>query len=324
VRLGVSVGVAVARDDSGAESLLRCADMAMYRAKAFGKSRVEFFDPAMQQQSEHRMRLEDELRRALDEESLSLHVQPVVDLANGRIDGFEALLRWSHPTLGNVPPDVLLPVADEIGVMPRLGRWVLREAHRHAVELGSVAGRPVSIAVNVAAEQLRDEEFLAEVERVGADERLHLVLELTERALVEEATAAATLTRLHDAGVAIAIDDFGIGYSSIGYLHRFSCIDIVKIDRSFVLSVAADRRTRALVESIVAMAHAFDAVVVAEGIEDEAARAIVAGAGCALGQGFLFSPAVSLEEATGLLRRAAADAEPGVAVADVVRFPRRA
>jgi diguanylate cyclase (GGDEF)-like protein len=310
VQLGISVGVAITSGDLDAELLLRHADMAMYRAKAFGKNRVEFFDPEMRRQSERRMRIEDELWLALDRETLSLAVQPVVDLLTGRVDGFEALLRWSHPSLGNIPPDVLLPVAEQLGLMPRLGRWVLHEAHRMGVQLSEDAGRVISMAVNVAAEQLHDERFLTEAEELAADPRVDLVLELTEHALVEEEIAETALRRLHDAGARIAIDDFGIGYSSIGYLHRYDCIDIVKIDRSFVKTLASDRRTLALVESIVAMANAFDAAIVAEGVEDWSTCAALSGSGCRLGQGYLFSPAVGLEQARGFVRAGSFDLSP--------------
>ncbi|HET6817609.1 MAG TPA: EAL domain-containing protein [Mycobacteriales bacterium] len=301
IQLGVSVGVAISHGDLGSDELLRNSDMAMYRAKAFGKNRVEFFDPEMRRTSEQRMRLEDELWVALQNETLSLHVQPVVALNSGRIDGYEALLRWSHPSLGNVPPDVFLPVAEQLGVMKQLGRWVLHTAHAMGVELAELAGRQITMAVNVAAEQLHEQQFLDEAAQLAADPRVHLVLELTERALVDDHIADVALRQLHEAGAGIAIDDFGIGYSSIGYLHRYECIDIVKIDRSFVSSVATDERTLALVESIIAMANAFEAVVVAEGIEDRAACTALRRAGCELGQGFLFSPAVGIEQARELM-----------------------
>jgi EAL domain-containing protein (putative c-di-GMP-specific phosphodiesterase class I) len=275
--------------------------MAMYRAKAFGKNRVEFFDPEMRRASEQRMRLEDELWVALENETLALHVQPVITLSSGQVDGYEALLRWSHPSLGNVPPDVFLPVAEHLGVMKRLGRWVLHRAHEMGVELAELAGRQITMAVNVAAEQLHEEQFLVEAAGLAADPRVHLVLELTETALVDDHMAEVALRRLHDAGAGIAIDDFGIGYSSIGYLHRYDCIDIVKIDRSFVKTVASDERTLALVESIIAMANAFEAVVVAEGIEDRAACTALKTAGCELGQGYLFSPAVPIDQARQLV-----------------------
>jgi diguanylate cyclase (GGDEF)-like protein len=302
IQLGVSVGVAISHGELSIDELLRNSDMAMYRAKAFGKNRVEFFDPEMRRASEQRMRLEDELLLALENETLALYVQPVVTLNSGRIDGYEALLRWIHPSLGNVPPDVFLPVAEQLGVMKRLGRWVLQEAHAMGVELAEIAGRQITMAVNVAAEQLHDEQFLVEASDLAGDPRVHLVLELTEGALVDDEIADVSLRRLHGAGAGIAIDDFGIGYSSIGYLHRYACIDIVKIDRSFVGSVASDERTLALVESIVAMANAFDATIVAEGIEDQLGCKRLELAGCELGQGYLFSPAVPLEQARALMR----------------------
>ena len=321
IPLGISVGVAVSTGDVEPDQLLRNADMAMYRAKAFGKNRVEFFDPEMRRASEQRMRLEDELWVALEEDSLSLHAQPVVNLNSGRIDGYEALLRWIHPSLGNVPPDVFLPVAEHLGVMKRLGRWVLHEAHRMGVELAEIAGRQITMAVNVAAEQLHDEQFLMEASDYAADPRVHLGLELTERALVDDEMADVALRRLHDAGAGIAIDDFGIGYSSIGYLHRYECIDFVKIDRSFVGSVVSDGRTLALIESIVAMANAFDAVVVAEGIEDRVACSALQLAGCELGQGFLFSPAIPIEQARELMRTGGFD-PTAAGIRPVVASPR--
>src|SRR4051812_14129365 len=308
IQIGISVGVALGSGELQADELLRNADMAMYRAKAFGKNRVEFFDPEMRRASEQRMRLEDELWVAFENRTLSLHVQPVVALNSGRIDGYEALLRWVHPSLGNVPPDVFLPVAEHLGVMKQLGRWVLQEAHGMGVELAEIAGRQITMAVNVAAEQLHDEQFLVEATECAGDPRVALVLELTERALVDDEMADVALRRLHDAGAAIAIDDFGIGYSSIGYLHRYECIDIVKIDRSFVGSVVSDGRTLALVESIVAMANAFDAVIVAEGIEDRTTCSALQLAGCELGQGFLFSPAIPIEQARELMRVGGFDA----------------
>src|SRR4051794_34420494 len=317
IQLGISVGVAVGSGDQQADELLRNADMAMYRAKAFGKNRVEFFDPEMRRASEQRMRLEDELYLALENESLALHLQPVVALNSGRIDGYEALLRWIHPSLGNVPPDVFLPVAEQLGVMKRLGRWVLHEAHRMGVTLAETADRQITMAGNVPAEQLHDEQFLVEAARLAADPRVQLVLELTEHALVDEEVAEVALRRLHDAGAAIAIDDFGVGYSSIGYLHRYECIDIVKIDRSFVRTVAIDDRTLALVESIVAMANAFDAVVVAEGIEEWSVCTALKVAGCDLGQGFRFSPAVPLEQAVEIMRADCYDLGPAAAVLSV-------
>jgi diguanylate cyclase len=187
--------------------------------------------------------------------------------------------------------------------MPEIGRWVLQEGHRRARTLSQVAGRPLSLAVNVAAEQLKDRIFLAEVERLAADRRVRLIVELTEHSLIDDEAAGPRLDRLHDAGVGVAIDDFGVGYSSISYLHRFRCIDTVKIDRSFIAGLADDDRMRALVQSVNAMAKAFDATVVAEGIEDLETLEQIRAMGCQYGQGFFLGRPEPFPVALDLARR---------------------
>jgi diguanylate cyclase (GGDEF)-like protein len=303
VRLGISVGVAYTTHDIGAEELLHGADVAMYSAKAAGKNCVEVFDAEMRHRTRRQLVMEDELRAAFESEALWLAWQPVVEIETGRLDGFEVLLRWTHPTLGNIPPDVMLPIASQIGLMPEIGRWVLQEGHRRARTLSQVAGRPLSLAVNVAAEQLKDRIFLAEVERLAADRRVRLIVELTEHSLIDDEAAGPRLDRLHDAGVGVAIDDFGVGYSSISYLHRFRCIDTVKIDRSFIVGLADDDRMRALVQSVNAMAKAFDATVVAEGIEDLETLEEVRAMGCQFGQGYYLGRPEPFPVALDLARR---------------------
>jgi diguanylate cyclase (GGDEF)-like protein len=303
VRLGVSVGVAFTSHDIGAEELLHGADIAMYSAKAAGKNCVEVFDTEMRHRTRRQLVLEDELRVALDDGSLWLAWQPVVEIETGRLDGFEVLLRWTHPHLGNIPPDVMLPIATQIGLMPEIGRWVLRQGHRRALTLSKVAGRPLALAVNVGPEQLKDRVFLAEIERLARDRRVHLVVELTEHSLIDDEAAGPRLDRLHDAGVGVAIDDFGIGYSSISYLHRFRCIDTVKVDRSFVAGINGDDRMRALVQSVIAMARAFDATVVAEGIEDLETLEEIRALGCQFGQGYLLGRPEQFSTALELARR---------------------
>jgi diguanylate cyclase (GGDEF)-like protein len=303
VRLGMSVGVAFTTYDLGAEELLHGADLAMYSAKTAGKNCVKVFDTEMRHLTRRQLVMEDELRAALEDESLWLAWQPVVEVETGRLDGFEVLLRWTHATLGNIPPDTMLPIATQIGLMPEIGRWVLKEGHRRAVTLSKVAGRPLSLAVNVAAEQLKDRVFLAEVERLAADKRVRLIVELTEHSLIDDEAAGPRLDRLHDAGVGVAIDDFGVGYSSISYLHRFRCIDTVKIDRSFILGLADDDRMRALVQSVNAMAKAFDATVVAEGIEDLETLQEVRAMGCQFGQGYFLGRPEPFPAALDLARR---------------------
>jgi diguanylate cyclase (GGDEF)-like protein len=303
VRLGISVGVAFTTHDIGAEELLHGADLAMYSAKAAGKNCVEVFDAEMRHRTRRQLVMEDELRSAFEDEALWLAWQPVVEIATGRLDGFEVLLRWTHPTLGNIPPNVMLPIATQIGLMPEIGRWVLQEGHRRARTLSQVAGRPLSLAINVAAEQLKDRIFLAEVERLAADRRVRLIVELTEHSLIDDEAAGPRLDRLHDAGVGVAIDDFGVGYSSISYLHRFRCIDTVKIDRSFIAGLADDDRMRALVQSVNAMAKAFDATVVAEGIEDLETLEEIRAMGCQYGQGFFLGRPEPFPVALDLARR---------------------
>ena len=303
VRLGVSVGVAFTSYDVGAEELLHGADIAMYSAKTAGKNCVEVFDTEMRHRTRRKLVLEDELRAALEDDSLWLAWQPVVEVETGRLDGFEVLLRWTHPHLGNIPPDIMLPIATQIGLMPEIGRWVLREGHRRALTLSQVAGRPLALAVNVGPEQLKDKVFLAEIERLARDKRVQLVVELTEHSLIDDEAAGPRLDRLHDAGVGVAIDDFGIGYSSISYLHRFRCIDTVKIDRSFVAGINGDDRMRALVQSVIAMARAFDATVVAEGIEDVETLDEVKTLGCHFGQGYLLGRPEQFATALELARR---------------------
>jgi diguanylate cyclase (GGDEF)-like protein len=303
VRLGISVGVAFTTHDIGAEELLHGADLAMYSAKAAGKNCVEVFDAEMRHRTRRQLVMEDELRSAFEDEALWLAWQPVVEIETGRLDGFEVLLRWTHPTLGNIPPNVMLPIATQIGLMPEIGRWVLQEGHRRARTLSKVAGRPLSLAINVAAEQLKDRIFLAEVERLAADRRVRMIVELTEHSLIDDEAAGPRLDRLHDAGVGVAIDDFGVGYSSISYLHRFRCIDSVKIDRSFIAGLVEDDRMRALVQSVNAMAKAFDATVVAEGIEDLETLEQIRAMGCRYGQGFFLGRPEPFPVALDLARR---------------------
>jgi diguanylate cyclase (GGDEF)-like protein len=297
LRVGVSVGIAMVSAGDSAEGVLRDADTAMYSAKAAGKGRAACFDPESRRALERELVLEDSLRKALAEESLWLAWQPVIELASGKLDGFEVLIRWTHPDFGNIPPDTLLPIASRIGLMPALGRWILVQAMEQGLRLSAIAGRPLAIAVNVAPEQLDDEHFIELAAEYGADRRLRLVLELTEHTLIEGDSAIAVIERLHSCGTAIALDDFGSGYSSIDYLHRFGAIDAIKIDRSFIAGLSTDPRSGALVDSIAAMARAFDALVVAEGIEDWDSALTVHDLGCQLGQGYLFGRPAPIESA---------------------------
>jgi diguanylate cyclase (GGDEF)-like protein len=302
LRVGVSVGVAMVTAGATAESVLQDADTAMYTAKAAGKGRAALFDPESRRAMERELILEDSLRTAFAEETMWLAWQPVVHLADGELDGFEVLIRWTHPEFGPIPPDTLLPIASRIGLMPALGRWILIQAMQEGLRLSEVAGRPLAIAVNVAPEQLQDDRFIELAARYAEDPRLRLVLELTEHTLIEGDSAIAVLDRLHGCGAAISLDDFGSGYSSIDYLHRFRAIDAVKIDRSFIAGLTTDPRSGALVDSIASMAHAFDALVVAEGIEDWDSALAARELNCQLGQGYLFGRPEPIEAALPIAR----------------------
>jgi predicted signal transduction protein with EAL and GGDEF domain len=299
VFVGASVGVAVAEEDSDGESLLRSADLAMYQAKAAGEGRFVLYDPGMHEQMVSRVRLEGELRDALEADQLVVHYQPTLDLESGRLVGFEALVRWEHPERGLLPPGMFIAMAEETGLIHQISRIVLREACRQGaawVQLyPELSG--MSLAVNMSAANLRDPLLPAFVAQCLSESGLPpscLVLEMTETMLVEHSVQMIEeLEELKALGVRLAIDDFGTGYSSLSYLHRFP-VDILKIDRSFVERVGTDSDSE-FVRTIVQLGQSLSLTTVAEGIEDLDQLRALRLAGCELGQGFHFSPAVSGE-----------------------------
>jgi diguanylate cyclase (GGDEF)-like protein len=301
VRVQASIGIACASTEPvTAEGLLHSADTAMYAAKALGKGRSAIFVPTMRTKDLDRLELEAALRQAVRNDDINVHYQPVIDLHTGTIDGFEALARWTHPTLGAIPPDIFIPAAERIGLIRTLGLQILQKAHRGALQINHHAGRPLHLGVNVSASQLEHSDFTDEVERLMRESpHVPLVLELTEGIMLGDDTSTVeALHRLKTSGALLAIDDFGTGYSSIGYLHRLP-LDILKIDKLFVQHLD-DSRSLALVQGVVAMARAMQLTVVTEGVEDwECARA-VRGLGCDLAQGYLFSRPVDLAGALAL------------------------
>jgi diguanylate cyclase (GGDEF)-like protein len=301
IRVEASIGIAYAGDDPvSAEVLLNRADTAMYAAKALGKGRAERFVPEMRTKDLNRMQLEAALREAIREDQIEVYYQPIVDLHTGRIDGFEALARWTHATLGAVPPDTFIPIAERLGLIRPLGLQILERAYRGAVQLCERAGRGLSLSVNLSATQVTDHALAERVEALRRQSpQVNLVLELTEGTLLgEDAATAAALRRLKASGALLAIDDFGVGYSSVGYLHRLP-VDILKIDKLFVQQLH-DPRSHALVHGIVAMASAMHLPVVTEGVENWATAITVRDLGCNLAQGYLFSPPVDLAVASAL------------------------
>ena len=300
--LQASIGIALSRDGfETPEDLIRDADAAMYRAKARGQG-VELFDEAMRQDVRDRLALEAALRRGIGRGELRLHCQPLVSLADARIEGFEALVRWEHPERGLVPPGSFIPLAEETGLIVPIGAWVLSEAcatlRRIIDETGMAT---LQVSVNVSPRQLQQPDFVAQVRAALDDNGLDpscLVVEITESAIME-AGAAAILCALKDLGVRLAMDDFGTGYSSLAHLRRFP-LDVIKVDRSFVAGLG-DGQGSSIAGAIVSLAHALGLRTVAEGIEDEEQRRAVMALGCDVGQGFHFARPMPVDDLTRML-----------------------
>ncbi|MFR9778137.1 putative bifunctional diguanylate cyclase/phosphodiesterase [Micromonospora sp. MS34] len=279
--------------------LLRDADIAMYAAKAAGKSAYRTCTPELRESAVSRAELIADLRRAVDEGQLLVEFQPIVDLATGAVRSAEALVRWRHPRLGVLPPARFLPLAEETGLILTVDRWVLRQACRAAAAWRQHAPE-VTVAVNIAAAHLRRPDLIATVTgavgAAGLPPRA-LTLELTESALIEGSEAVLDrLAQLRELGVRIAIDDFGTGYSSLSYLHRIPATEL-KIDRSFVARLdVEDSRAYATVEMVNRLAGAFDLVVVAEGVETGSQHAAVAAIGCVHGQGWRYGRPAALPD----------------------------
>jgi diguanylate cyclase (GGDEF)-like protein len=306
-----SIGIAFSgTEPTDAEKLISSADTAMYAAKGRGKGRVERFRPEMREAELARLEVESALRVAVQEDQVHVHFQPVVDLESGSIVGFEALARWTHPALGPVRPDVFVPAAERLGIIRTMGLQLLERAHDGGRRLTRAAGRPLSIGVNLSAMQVTDPALLERVgELVALDPEVRLVLELTEGILLgDDPATIAALHQLRGLGARLAVDDFGVGYSSVGYLHRLP-VDILKIDKVFVAALH-DTRSRALVEGVVAMARALDLTVVSEGVEDWESARVLRDLRCELAQGYVLSRPVELATALRLAAEGSLDLAP--------------
>ncbi len=303
---GVSIGVATSDSLGGAKDLVRAADAAMYAAKKAGKGRVEVFQPRHHAAELARQQLRADLTQALEESQFVLHYQPIVDLVTGSIASFEALLRWQHPTRGLVPPSAFVPPAEESDLILGIGRWVLREACQQASswQRSGSRGAGVKVSVNLSARQFHNPDLVSEVHeaitRSSLDPRL-LTLELTETMLLRDtAVTMSRISELRELGVALALDDFGVGYSSLSYLRRFP-IDILKMDRSFLDEVPGNCQDEAVVRAIVDLGVRLDLQVVAEGIETAEQATALADLGCPFGQGYHFSRPLPFQEALHLV-----------------------
>jgi diguanylate cyclase (GGDEF)-like protein/PAS domain S-box-containing protein len=286
--VSVSIGIAVYPDDASHRAgLLSSADAALYRAKKEGRGTYRFFEAAMSEEVRERRNVEHDLRQALDKDELSIVYQPQTHIGTKEIMGFEALLRWNHAVRGNVSPDVFIPIAEESGLILKIGEWVMRTACQEAASWD----RPLKIAVNVSAVQLNSPGFVSLVQEMLRQVRLdpeRLELEITETVLIRDPDRALqTLMQLKEIGVSIAMDDFGTGYSSLSNLRNFP-FDKIKIDGSFVRAIDLNKQAAAIVRAVLGLGRGLGLPVIAEGVETAGELAFLNAEGCNEAQGFLF------------------------------------
>jgi diguanylate cyclase (GGDEF)-like protein/PAS domain S-box-containing protein len=311
-----SIGIALAAGGERPEDLIRDADAAMHRAKERGGARYELFDEGIRGRAISRLRVENDLRRALERDELTLDYQPQVSLGDRSIVGVEALVRWEHPTRGRIAPGDFIPVAEENGLIDPIGRWVLDRACRQAAHWYRTRpdSAPISMSVNLSAVQFRNRnlpETVADALRGANLDPVCLSLELTESVMVGYADSLMeTLEALKALGVRLVLDDFGTGYSSLAYLTRLP-LDALKVDRSFIDGLGTEPRDTAVTEAIIAMAHALSLQVVGEGTETELQVTELTRLGCDIAQGYHFSRPLPAGEITRMLQRGPAWLTPG-------------
>ncbi|HEX7403829.1 MAG TPA: bifunctional diguanylate cyclase/phosphodiesterase, partial [Usitatibacter sp.] len=295
-----SVGIAIhPRDGTDAGSLIRNADIAMYRAKEDGRNNFQNYEPHMHALATRRLQLEMALRGALERGEFTLHYQPRVDAATGEVSGFEALLRWNHPEHGLLPPAEFIPILEETDLIVAVGTWVLESVCRQVRAWQESGFKVRPVAVNLSARQFRGKDLEAVVARTLMDSGISpalLELELTESLLMRDPEETVrTLQSLESYGVRIAVDDFGTGYSSLAYLSRFP-IDSLKIDRAFVRDAGTNPEDRTIIQTIIQLAHGLGLTVVAEGVETESQMQLLKAQGCDEIQGFLISRPLTARE----------------------------
>ncbi len=301
VRIGVSIGISRAPQDGGnVGALLKTADLALYRAKADGKGGWRFYDPEMDERLQERRALQAALAQALPRHEFALEYQPIVNLADWRILGAEALLRWRHPERGLLGPDQFIAIAEEAGLIGPIGEWVLQQACREAARWPE----PITLAVNLSPLQFRDaglvETILKALHSTGVNPK-RLELEITETTVLDTSSQTmAALWKLHGQGVRIALDDFGTGYSSLSYLQRFP-FDKIKIDRSFIRDLGYEKDDSSIILAIIGLAERMNMIVTAEGVETSEQALLLTSYGCAQAQGHLFRRSLSPEKFAALV-----------------------
>jgi diguanylate cyclase (GGDEF)-like protein len=305
LHVSASIGVSVFPDDGrDAETLIKNADTAMYQVKEDGRQGFQFFQPAMNARAVERQSIEESLRHALERHEFALYFQPKVNLITGNIAGAEALIRWAHPSRGWLLPARFIPVAEECGLISSIGTWVLREACTQAQGWADAGFDAVTVAVNISAMEFRSDKFVSDVLETLRETHLapsSLELELTESVLMKHPESAAAIMRtLRETGVQVAVDDFGTGYSSLSYLRKLP-IDTLKIDQSFVRSVADGGDDAAIVTAVLSMARTLKLQVVAEGVETKEEMAFFRAHDCGQAQGYYFSQPLPHEQFVDLL-----------------------
>jgi diguanylate cyclase (GGDEF)-like protein/PAS domain S-box-containing protein len=303
-----SIGVAIGDQRyERAEDLLRDADMAMYRAKSSGRARFELYDEEMHKAALTRLQVENDLRRALDGEQFAMQYQPIVDLGTGRVTGFEALVRWDHPQRGRVSPGLFIPVAEETGLIVAIGEWVLKQSCKDLKIMQDRLGpaRPITMSVNLSKRQINEPglvQIVRDTIQTSGIARNSLKLEITE-SVVMEATESLlpVLHELRELGCQLHMDDFGTGYSSLSCMHRFP-LDVIKIDRAFIVNMTDDPRYAAVVNAIVTLTHNLNMKVTAEGVETRDQLAQVLSLDCDYCQGYYFAKPLNASDALTLLQ----------------------
>jgi predicted signal transduction protein with EAL and GGDEF domain len=309
VAIGVSISISVApKDGVVVDELIRAADVALYHAKSERRGGYTFFEKAMDEQIQGRRHMEDDLRTALAEKQFHLDFQPVVSATDRTVKSFEALLRWRHPVRGNIPPSAFIALAEEVGLIAPIGEWVIREACKQAAKWP----RHVKVAVNVSAAQFKSAALVPTIVDAIASSRIassRLIVEVTESVMIGDTNQAiAILHSIRDQRIMIAMDDFGTGYASLGYLRRFP-FDEIKIDRSFVSELGKRDDSVVIVRAIISLAKALGIATVAEGVESEDQFACLRAEGCDEIQGYLISRPMPAEDVLAFLGRAEGAAE---------------
>ncbi len=304
--VGASIGITIYPDHGeDPDTLMRNADMAMYRAKENGRCQFQFFSPDMNDRLVARVELENDLRHAQERDEFVLHYQPQVDIETGRMVGVEALIRWQHPVRGLVEPGDFVPLAEETGVIIPIGDWVLRTACNQAQEWRHTGITAVCVAVNLSARQFQQPHLATHIADILRETGLpaeYLELEITESTAMRDVEfATKTLHELRATGVKVSIDDFGTGYSSLAYLHQLP-VDSVKIDRAFVCEIERDGEGAAIVAAIVALAETMKLRTVAEGVETPGQLSFLSSLGCHVAQGFLFSKPLPADAVETILK----------------------